>query len=125
MPEVVSIADNVCIDVVDTDYERRKQCLNRLLGEDTELIIGVQPATFFTLVAGLADRLVGAEKLVHWAIPQIHAGHHQHPWIGEGFNDSPSHVCLRQRPTSRQDSGGLQPWKSWMLLRLFRCGGRK
>lgn len=109
MPEVVSVAGNVGIDVVDTEYERRKQCLNRLLGEDTELIIGVQPAAFFTLIACLAGMLVGAEKLVHWAIPQVHAGHHQHPWIGEGFNDLPSHACLRQRPTSRQCIGELQP----------------
>ena len=96
VPEVVPIARNMCIDEVDTEYECRKQYLNGLLCQDTELIVGVQPAAFLTLPAGLADLLVGTEILVHWAIPQIDAGRHQHPRIGEGFNDPPSHARLRQ-----------------------------
>jgi len=106
----MSIAGNVCIDEIDTEYERLKQYLNGLFCQYTELIVGVQPAAFYALFANLAEMLVGTEVQIHWAILQIHAGHHQHPRISEGFNDAPSHLRLRQhkryRPTSRQYSGG-------------------
>ncbi len=86
----------MCVDVVDTEYKRLEQCLNRLLRQDAEFIVGIEPVAFLALAAGLTDMLVGTEIPVHRAIPQIHARHHQHSRIGEGFDNPPSHVRLRQ-----------------------------
>jgi len=96
MFEIVSVACNVRIDVIDTEYESFKQRFDRLPCQYAELIIRIQPRAFCTLAALLADMLVGSEIPVHWTILQVHAGHHQQPRVGQGFNNPLSHAFLRR-----------------------------
>jgi len=94
-PGVVFCTRNMGVDIVDAKQESLKQRFERLLGQRAELIVTIQPATLLTLITGLTDPLLGIEVAVHGAISDVHAGYHQHPRIGQRFNDSASHYDLR------------------------------
>ena len=76
VPVVVAFPGYMGIDVVYAEHESLEKHFHGLLCQNAELIVAVQPAAFFVLATGLAGLLSRIEKTVHWAVLQIHAGHH-------------------------------------------------
>lgn len=81
-------------DVIDTKKHGLKQGAHWHSRQNTDFIVVIQPAAFFSLLAALTRVISGIEILILRAFLDIQVSQQHHAWISELLYDSSSHRPL-------------------------------